>query len=523
MIPLELIRQHADRQPAQPALTDEFGSVSWSELCKTVGSVSNWMAWALSPAAASKVADRPVELRAVGYAGNTAKFVVAIAAAANLGIAWVGIDPSRDLEASLDQLSAASPDLLIVDSALGDGARLAEHARGCGALVLDLAEEAIEDASTTSYATARDHRKPVVDWEPPSFLALGFTSGSTGTPKLFLRRSRSENQRMAYLRDTLDFSGDNGDVYLVTSPLAHASGHVWANAALSLGGTVMLGGGDPKRIMQQITEQRVTAAFMVPPTLEAFLDAALGEPEVDLTSLRALLTGGRHLSARAIRHALSRLGPVLHLYYATTETGINTFAGPAQLAADPLTAGYPLPGVGIAIVDERTRRPLPPETPGLIAIASSLNLDSYQTGQPDVITCHGREHVLTSDYGHLAADGRLFILGRSDSLPGGDRLNVVALEGELKELPGVQDACIVRQATADGVEVTAVVRVSEGIESTGPLTRVVGRLGELLGSPVPRPRVMAVSRIPYNTAGKVDVRALDALLTDRAQQSLAVA
>jgi acyl-coenzyme A synthetase/AMP-(fatty) acid ligase len=522
VISLEVIRHHADRHPDRPAIIDGANSASWIDLQQTVQSVRNWMACALSTVRAQDTG-RAAELRVVGYAGNTVEFVVAIAAAASLGVAWVGIDPSRDLETSLHQLSAVNPDLLIVDSALTDGAHLAEQARRKGLVILDLAANATDDAFTTSYATARAGRTPVVHWEPPPFLALGFTSGSTGRPKLFLRRTRSENQRNAYLRDTFNFSGDNGDVYLVTSPLAHASGHVWANAALSLGGTVVLGGGDPDTIVRQITEHRVSAAFMVPPTLEAFLDAAIGNPGADLSSLRALLTGGRHISARAIRQATSRLGPVLHLYYATTETGINTFANPAQLATNPLTAGYPLAGVRLLIVDEHTRQPLPPETPGLIAIASSLNLDGYQSGQPNTIAWNGHEHVLTSDYGYLARDGQLFILGRSDSLPGGDHLNVVALEAELKELPDVQDACIVRQATTDGIEVTAVVRVSDEARGNHPLERVTSRLGELLNSPVPPPRALAVPRIPYNTAGKVDVRALNALLTDRAQPPLAVA
>lgn len=496
--------------------------LTWQEFYKTVWSVRNWMAAELGTMA-ERGGREPAELRAVAYAGNTVELVVATAAAATLGIAWVGIDPSRDTETALDQFAAVGPDLLIVDSGLGDGFRLAEQARRTGARVLELGPEPVEGSGATGYATARDHHEPAVGWQPPPFLALGFTSGSTGKPKLFLRRSRSENQRLAYLRDTFGFSGENRDAYLVTSPLAHASGHVWANAALSLGGTVVLGSTDPSRLVDQIAEHRITAAFMVPPTLEAFLAAALDRPGVDLTSLRALLTGGRHISARAIRQADQRLGAVLHLYYATTETGINTFADPAQLAANPFTAGLPLAGVHLVVVDEHTRQPVPPEVPGLIAIASTLNLDSYQTGKPDVVVHDGREHVLTSDYGYLGADGQLFILGRSDSLPGGDQLNVVRLEAELKELPDIQDACIVRRPTAGGVEVVAVVRLPDSAPAERTLASVSDRLGQLLGPAAHAHRALAVPRIPYNTAGKVDVRAMRAMLADHAEQPLAIA
>lgn len=484
MIPLEQIAPYASASPRRTAVADGIRSLSWQQFQAEVTSARNWFATALDPTARN---------RAVAFAGNTVDLVVATAALSSLGVPWVGIDPTRDEVTVRAQIEAVRPTVVMLDSRLANAAPAARTARWAGALVLDLATP---DTGHSGAAEA---------WIRPEFLALGFTSGSTGPPKLFVRRSRTENQRLAYLRDHFAFGEQ--DVYLVTSPLAHASGHVWANAALSLGASVILGGTDPDQILALVERHRVTAAFLVPPALDDLLTAAIAGTQADLSSLRAVLTGGRQVSPRTIRQARQRLGPVLHLYYATTETGINTIACPADLDRDPYTAGFPMPRVRLRVVDPVTYADLPAHTVGLVAISSPLNMDGYPNGDAELVTRDGRSHVLTSDYGHLGADGQLFLTGRSDSLSGDGTLDVVRLEGELKELPGLQDVCVVRQQADRAVEVVAVAVLVEH----GDRAAVHRRLGELLAEGQPY-RVLALPQIPYNTAGKVDLRALRVLL-----------
>lgn len=458
-----------------------------------------WLAFRLDPRR---------ENRVVAFAPNTIALVVATAAVASLGVPWVGIDPARDADTVRAQTATVAPTVLLVDSTLPGAPRIAAQARDLGALVLDLALLPL-----TAPVPAAD-----TGWPAPPFVALGFTSGTTGVPKLFRRTRRTENQRLRYLRDQLGFGPR--DTYLVTSPLAHASGHVWANAALSLGATVILGAADPAattteiaaEIVTEIARHRVSTAFLVPPTVDAFIAAALAAPDTDLTSLRALLTGGRHLSRRTIRDTARRLGPVLHAYYATTETGINTMAGPADLAAAPLTAGRPMPGVHLRVIDPVTRADRPLGEVGQLAVSSPLNLDGYVGATAELLEREGRGYVLTSDYGRLDELGRLFILGRGDHQPGMDALDVVGIESALKELPEVRDVCVVRRPRAGEDTVDVVAALIPAHDSDSAVSIVRARLGELLANFPGTPLVVETAIIPYNTAGKVDVRALAALL-----------
>lgn len=493
MIPVQTIAKHAKDIPTRVAVADPEESLTWKEFLFLVESARNWLADRLDPAR---------ENRVVTLADNTVPLVVATAAVASLGVPWVGVDPTRDEETIMAQVEMVRPTVVVVNGELPAAAAVVDYARRSGALVIDQsASKRVGEA-----AEAIGHLAAQPAWSAPPFLALGFTSGSTGTPKLFVRRTKSENQRLEFLRSTFGFG--RTDTFLVTSPLAHASGHVWANAALSLGATVILGWQQPSAIVDAITRFGVTGTFMVPPTLDEFLRTAQARPDADLTSLRAVLTGGRHISGRTVRTADVRLGPVLHLYYATTETGINTFAGPADLAEEPLTAGYPLPGVRLRVIDPVTRQDLATGRTGLIAVLSTLNLDGYASGSAEFIERGAERYVLTSDYGHVDEAGRLFVVGRSDGLPGDGSVDLVRLEDQLKDLPSVGDVCVLRRAHGGSVRVIAL--VDEQTSDTSAIATVGRRLGQLLTT---QPHTaLGVPRIPYNTAGKVDLRALNAWL-----------
>ena len=379
----------------------------------------------------------------------------------------------------------------------------AAAAAGPATLLLDLAPAAEPRGPAHAWADALAGMSAERAWRRPPYRALGFTSGSTGVPKLFVRSSKSEDQRQAYLRR---HGIGPASRFLVTSPLAHASGHVWAAAALSLGAQVVLGAGTPDELVDLVAERRIGAGFFVPPALEAFVAAAAARPEADLAGLRLVLTGGRHLSPRAIRQAARRLGDVVHLYYATTETGINTMASPEELRREPGSAGYPMPGVALRIVDPATREDVPAGAAGLIAVASPVNMDGYVHGGDPSLARDGRRWIVTSDFGRLGERGELHVVGRSDALPGDGTLDVVALEGELKELPGVEDVCLVRRPGPAGVEVVAAL-VPAVPEAPA---RVGDHLDRVLEAA--RPVVVPVPEIPYNTAGKVDLRRLRPLL-----------
>lgn len=438
--------------------------------------------------------------RAVFIAENSSHVIVATAALTSLGIPWVGIDPASAPDTISRQLQEVAPTLVLLDSQLP--CLLDQPA---DQVVLDLRSSPIFGGS------AADPPAPA-PWPRQPFVAMGFTSGTTGTPKLFIRRSQTENQRVALLRQQ-QFGPD--DSFLVTSPLAFASGHVWASAALALGASVRLCPAHPVTVIDVIAGEKLTGAFFVPPFLDQFLDAAATvRAGADLASMRLVLTGGRHLSARSVRRAQQRLGSVLHLYYATTETGINTMASPEELGDDPYSAGRCLPGITVRVLDPDTRREIPAGRLGLLAIDSRYALDQYVRHPLDTVTIGGRRHVVTSDYGYLGSMGQLYITARSSGQALEQTLDVVRTEGAIKESPAVYDACLTVLPGAGDEPPRIVAAVI--LDPSLPLDsreRALGHIRGLLDGGARGGEVVPVSVIPYNNAGKVSVPELRSMLT----------
>jgi acyl-coenzyme A synthetase/AMP-(fatty) acid ligase len=494
VIPIRLIADHAESNPAGTAIVTDTAELTWKEFLEQSTAVHAWFTGQLDPGR---------EHRVLTFARNGVELVVVGSAVSTLGVPLVGVDPARDVATVAAQLAAVDPTVVVLDSTLPGAEAVAAEAAAIDALVLDVAMSGGPTGlpGLADIAACDWERRP---WTRPPFVALGFTSGSTGVPKLFTRRTRTENQRESFLRDHDGVGPD--DVYLVSSPLAHASGHVWAHAALARGATVVLADPDPDRLLDTVRRFGVTAAFMVPPTLDAFLAAACARPETDLSSLRLLLTGGRHISERTARAAAQRLGQILHVYYATTETGIATMAFPADLATVPLTAGTPMPGVWLRIVDPKTLTDVALGDVGLIAVHSPVNMDGYATESATVFKRGNSDYVLTSDYGRLDGTGRLFVSGRADTAAASKALDVVGLESELKDLSGVDDVCAFRRARGDSVEIIVAMTGDAG---RSPAVHAL--VNDYLGSERAACVVLTVPAIPYNTAGKVDLRRLTAL------------
>ncbi|QLJ04521.1 acyl--CoA ligase [Streptomyces sp. NEAU-sy36] len=487
MITLEAVREHAATAPDRVAVSDGQETLTWAELADRVAAVRAWLTRSL---------DADESNRAMVIAGNTVRVVVATAALTSLGIPWVGVDPERDGATIGEQLAAVEPTFIVVDSSLPNLPEDFWPRWGDTAVLLDLVAFPAFDTRVTHYLAVAEGEHQPAPWVQPPFSALGFTSGTTGTPKLFVRRKRTENQRVAFLRDRFAFGP--GDSFLITSPLAFASGHVWAGAALALGAAVRLGPPDAEAAVEVLATERLTGAFFVPPFLDRVLEAATTTHRgADLTALRFLLTGGRHISPRTIDQTRSRLGDLLYVYYATTETGINTMADPADLAAAPYAAGRFMPGVTVRALDPDTLGELPPGRVGLLAIDSAYAMDEYVHRPLDTVELDGRRHILTSDYGYLGDDGRLYITARSEP-----RLDVVRVEGAIKEDPAVRDVCVTSGLDGADTGAVAVVVLRPGL-APELRDRALARAGEVLGRFAGPARVTEAERIPYNSAGKV--------------------
>ncbi|MGL5861966.1 MAG: class I adenylate-forming enzyme family protein [Phycicoccus sp.] len=514
MIGLATIERFAATAGDRPAVIATDTLITWSDYDQRVRALVPWLATRLTGVASP---------RAVISATASPGYLVLTSALATLGVPWVGLDPQAPAERSARQLDQVQPSLL----GLNAGSRAAE----VDALVTRRPELTVVDvdrlpgtdgaAAPLMRTGANEPTGPAPrspwkqSWEPPPFLALGFTSGTTGTPKLVLRSTPSEQLRLQAL--VARYAFDQDDTHLVTVPFSHASGHGWARVLLSVGATVVLATDtSPEELVHLTEHHRIRTTLMVPPVLAAFT-AAAEQSSADLGSLRFCVSGGRQIPPDLLRRATQRLGPVVTTYYGTTETGLNLVADLSDLAVEPLTAGRPLPGNRVLVMSS-TGLPAPCGTVGRVAINSYMAMDGYDDGAADERIVDGERYLVTPDFGYLDDQGRLFLLGREDGLPGAEGVPIIQAEAQLRRLPDVAD-CVVLRLRSECAPVATAALTLRSADRGGEVVREAGRmLGDLLPT---APRWAAVvPEIPYGPTGKVRSGPLIDLLRQATNQEM---
>ncbi|WP_306327708.1 class I adenylate-forming enzyme family protein [Streptomyces venezuelae] len=504
MIKIADIRKHAARWPQRVAVVDGETRMTWASFSDKVSRVS---------CAIQDLLPETRPARAVFLAENSWELVVSMAAVSSLGIPCVGLDYTAGPVATRAALDQLEPTVVITSRA--HRALLEECGWPNGRDILDIFLDSepvgLPDGQTVSVSftdllvSAPGDPQPV---EQP-FEAFSFTSGTSGVPKMVVRRTSFEARRFADLVDQYAF--DEEDVHLVTVPLYHASGPGWARIFLTLGGTVVLGPHDDAgELIRIIQDEGVSTTLMVPPVLARVVAHPDSEHLHKTSRLHFVLSGGRHLNRWVINNAWDRLGPVLHLYYGTTETGVNVMIGPEELHVAPCRSGRPMPGNTVVVLDAENR-PLPKGSRGRVAIASYQLMDSYATSEPDFMTLDygGRTQrfLLTGDSGLVDEAGRLELTGRNDGVAKAEAgkpldVNIFGLEADLMDLPCVRETAVLRTSLPGAGEVLVVPFTPVAAERQESGYRAVSAACARRVPCLPA-YVVPVDAIPYSPTGKV--------------------
>lgn len=482
MIKYSALEKHAAVRPHATALVDVASGrrLSWAELADLVARAATGISAVLD-------AERATQVRAAFVSENRWEIAVLAGAAATIGLPLVGVDHSLPAEHVAACLRQVQPSLLVVSAAQEELVRAALDLLAAG-----------DELSTMPAVVPLDAWQELLDrpvdrnrWLSLPFEGLGFTSGTTGAPKLVLRSRSFEGRRQADVTAFFGITAD--DVYLNTVPLYHASGPGWARIFATHGATVVLvPAGDPAAAAAALASEKVTASLIVPPALAGILDHL--EAGASL-AVRSVITGGRHISPDLAERCRRLLGDVLHVYYGTTETGLNTLTARGELDSRPSSSGKPFPGNEILILDD-DNRPLPTGRRGRVAIAGYMLADTYATAPAPVVEVAGRTAWLTADTGHLDDEGRLHVTAR-DLAPALRHVNVVALEAHLKDVLPVNDVVALA-----GAQITIAYTSATSVHRDDVLA-AARRHTE--GVDI---RAFEVPAIPYSPTGKVRVPAL---------------
>jgi len=170
------------------------------------------------------------------------------------------------------------------------------------------------------------------------------------------------------------------------------------------------------------------------------------------------------------------------------------------------TVGYPLPGMEIRVVDQETRRPLPPGEVGEILVRGRLTPGYYRDPERNRASFDAEGFLLTGDLGFIGDDGRLRFRGRIKEMVKTGGINVAPLEVEEMLLghPAVEQAYVVGVPDARKEEILiAVVVLKAGHTAEPSALRALCR-DALAAYKVPQEiHVMRREDLPLTSTGKV--------------------
>jgi malonyl-CoA/methylmalonyl-CoA synthetase len=396
----------------------------------------------------------------------------------------------------------AEPAVFVCDPARAD--ELAGTAQKAGARLhtLDQNGEGSLSLLADQMPTDYDNRPR----EDDDLAAILYTSGTTGRSKgamLTHGNLASNSQTMVkYWQFTED------DVLLHALPIFHTHGlFVATNCLMMAGGSMLF---LPKFDLDQVLAALPKAtAMMGVPTFYARLLASDRFTRDVAAHMRLFISGSAPLSAEVHKEFRERTGHAILERYGMTETNMNT-SNPYDGARRPGTVGFPLPGVGLRVVDARTGRELPDGEVGIIEIKGpNVFLGYWRMPEKTAQEFRADGYFITGDMGRVDEDGYVSIVGRSKDLiiSGGFNVYPAEVEALLDELPGVAESAVIGVPHPDfGEAVVAVLAPKPGAELGQDA--VQASLNDRLAKFKQPKKVHILEALPRNTMGKIQKNVL---------------
>ncbi len=331
------------------------------------------------------------------------------------------------------------------------------------------------------------------------------TSGTTGTPK-GARRSGGGADELAGMLEKIPWRGE--ETAVVVAPMFHAWGFGQLVIAATMTTTVVTRRKfDPEATLALVDEHRASGLSVVPVMLERIMDLP---PAVldrySLRSLRFVSASGSRMRPQSVIAFMDRFGDVVHNSYNATEAGQISVAQPADLRHAPDTAGRPVRGTLLRVVDDNGRD-VGADVVGRILVRGASPFDGYTAGaEKEVID----GYMVSGDVGRLDAAGRLYVVGRDDDMivSGGENVYPIEVEKVLGAHPAIREVVVVGvddEAFGQRLAAYVAVQADSATPSVEDLKAYVR--DRLAGYKVPRD-VVFLDALPRNASGKIMVREL---------------
>jgi malonyl-CoA/methylmalonyl-CoA synthetase len=353
---------------------------------------------------------------------------------------------------------------------------------------------------------AGDHQP--VDREMDDLAAILYTSGTTGRSKGAMLTHGNLLSNALTLKDYWGFQP--GDVLIHALPIFHVHGLFVAIHAALLNGSKMIWMAkfDPGAVLAAMPRATV---FMGVPTLYVRLLAEPGLNKDATKNMRLFIAGSAPLLIETFNAWRERTGHTILERYGMSETIMltsNPYGADARHGGQSerrgSTVGFPLPGVGVRVVDDAGKA-VPVGEIGNIQVQGPNVFKGYwrmPEKTAEEFTQDG--WFKTGDVGKVDERGYVSIVGRSKDLiiSGGYNVYPAEIESTINDLLGVDESAVVGVPHPDFGEVGVAVLIAKpGVKLDGEA--ILAQLkSQLANFKIPK-RCFVATELPRNTMGKV--------------------
>lgn len=371
-----------------------------------------------------------------------------------------------------------------------------------------------------------DHWCEPEPMDSEDMLYILYTSGTTGKPKGIIHTTGAYLTGV-HATSRLVFDLKPTDVFWCTADIGWVTGHSYlVYGPLSAGATIVMFEGAPDwpdrdRFWKIVEDYGVTVFYTAPTAIRAFMKWGTDIPDsANLSSLRLLGSVGEPINPEAWIWYHQHIGggrcPIVDTWW-QTETGmIMVTTLPGLDPMKPGSAGLPLPGVSVEVLDEKGQRittgggflaitkPWPAMLRGIYGDPERY-VDQYWSRWSNSV-------YFTSDGAKVDADGYLCLLGRVDDVlnVAGHRIGTAEIESALVDHPSVAEAAV--SGVADevaGQSIAAFVTLKDGwLHSVAHQDTLKQHVVQKIGA-IARPKVIVFSTdLPKTRSGKIVRRLL---------------
>jgi acetyl-CoA synthetase len=298
--------------------------------------------------------------------------------------------------------------------------------------------------------------EPVLRRGSDPFLMV-FTSGTTGLPKGVSVPLRALLAFYVYMHDAVDLRPEDkfwniadpgwayGLYYAVVGPLLLGHATTFYDGSFNVESTYRI-----------IATHGITNLAGAPTAYRMLIAAGPEQAAKVKGQLRAVSSAGEPLNPEVIRWFKEHLAAPIYDHYGQTELGmiVNNHHR-LRHVVHPGSAGLPMPGYRVAVLDEDSRE-LPPNKAGVLAVdivrSPLLWFEGYLR-QPTPAIANG--YYRTGDTVELEPDGTISFVGRSDDVitSSGYRIGPFDVESALIEHPAVLEAAVVGKPDPERTEI----------------------------------------------------------------------